>query len=63
MQRHMEVVDMGFEVNLEKVNRFSYLGDTFDPGGAVELAVRTRIKVAWDKWRELRGILTQKYPK
>jgi hypothetical protein len=43
---------------LECVDTFCYLGDTLGRGGGVEDAVRTRVRCAWAKFRELSPLLT-----
>ena len=40
------------------VDSFCYLGDTIGAGGGCDLSVITRIRSAWDKFRELLPILT-----
>jgi hypothetical protein len=52
--------DMGNGVELEKVGKFSYLGDMLDAEGGADLAVATRMKYAWKKFRELSPFLTSK---
>ena len=46
--------------SLEAVAEFCYLGDTLSAGGGCELAAITRCKAAWNKFRELTPILTNK---
>jgi len=50
-------IDIGVNANLDLVDKFCYLGDTLsvdrDGGGAVE----TRIRIGWNKFRQL-GIIT-----
>ena len=36
------------------------IGDKLDINGRAAMAGRTRIKLSWSKWRELRGIPTNK---
>ena len=43
---------------LEVVNSFCYLGDLLSAGGGCEIAVTTRVKTAWKKFRELLPVLT-----
>ena len=38
---------------LEVVASFCYLGDMLSAGGGCEMAVTTRVKAAWKKFREL----------
>ena len=42
------------------MNNYCYLGDTIEAGGGVEAALRSRIKKAWSKFRELGPILMRK---
>ena len=43
---------------LEVVASFCYLGDMLSVGGGCEMAVTTRVKTAWKKFRELLPVLT-----
>ena len=43
---------------LEVVASFCYLGDMLSSGGGCEIAVTTRVKTAWKKFRELLPVLT-----
>ena len=43
---------------LEVVASFCYLGDMLSAGGGCEIAVTTRVKTAWKKFRELLPVLT-----
>ena len=45
------------DVKLECVYEFVYLGDMLNDTGGVEQAVAARVRAAWIKFRELRGIL------
>ena len=38
---------------LEVVASFCYLGDMLSAGGGCEMAITTRVKTAWKKFREL----------
>jgi hypothetical protein len=45
------------------VRKFCYLGDMLDADGGVDSAVTTRVRRAWNKFRELAPFLTAKrYP-
>ena len=46
---------------LEVVASFCYLGDMLSAGGGCELAVTTRVKTAWKKFRELLPVLTSRH--
>ena len=45
---------------LEVVASFCYLGDMLSAGGGCEMAVTTRVKTAWKKFRELLPVLTSR---
>ena len=45
---------------LNQVNSFRYLGVTLSEKGGSELAVRARVKAAWNKWRECSGVMHDK---
>ena len=46
---------------LEVVASFSYLGDMLSAGGGCEIAVTTRVKTAWKKFRELLPVFTSRH--
>ena len=46
---------------LEVVASFWYLGDMLSAGGGCEIAVTTRVKTAWKKFRELLSVLTSRH--
>ena len=46
---------------LEVVASFCYLGDMLSAGGGCEIAVNTRVKTAWKKFRELLPVLTSRH--
>ena len=46
---------------LEVVASFCYLGDMLSAGGGCEIAVTTRVKTAWNKFRELLPVLTSRH--
>ena len=46
---------------LEVVAFFCYLGDMLSAGGGCEIAVTTRVKTAWKKFRELLPVLTSRH--
>jgi hypothetical protein len=52
--------DIGNGVVLERVGKFCYLGDTLNADGGSDLAITTRIRCAWKKFRELTPILAAK---
>ena len=46
---------------LEVVASFCYLGDMLSAGGGCEMAVNTRVKTAWKKFRELLPVITSRH--
>ena len=46
---------------LEMVASFCYLGDMLSAGRGCEIAVTTRVKTAWKKFRELLPVLTSRH--
>ena len=40
---------------------FCYLGDMLSAGGGCEITVTTRVKTAWNKFRELPTVLTSRH--
>ena len=46
---------------LEVVASFCYLGDMLSAGGGCEMAITTRVKTAWKKFRELLPVLTSRH--
>ena len=46
---------------LEVVASFCYLGDMLSAGEGCEMAVTTRVKTAWKKFRELLPVLTSRH--
>ena len=46
--------------SLRKVNKFKYLGVTISEEGGSGEAVRARVNAAWDKWRDLSGVISDK---
>jgi len=51
---------IGVNANLELVNRFCYIGDMLSVDRDVEAAVETRIRIGWNKFRQLVLMLTNK---
>ena len=48
---------------LPTVSKFKYLGSIFDAEGVVETDCKNRVRLAWNKWRELTGVVCdQKVP-
>ena len=46
---------------LEVVDSFCYLGDMLYAGRGCEITVNTRVKTAWNKFRELLQVLTSRH--
>src|SRR2546425_5779586 len=49
---------LGAREESEVVDKFCYLGDVIGKGGGAEEASRARVRCAWGKFRDLRGLLT-----
>ena len=50
----------GVNANLELVDKFCYLGDMLSVDGDADAAVKTRIRIGWNKSRQLVQLLTNK---
>ena len=46
--------------SLRQVNTFKYLGVTISEERGSEEAVRARVSAAWDKWRDISGVISDK---
>jgi len=46
--------------NMELVEKFCYLGDMLSGDGDADAAVETRIRIRWNKFRQLLPLLTNK---
>ena len=46
-------VDIGVNANLELVDKFCYLGDMLSVYGDADAAVEIRIRIGWNKFRQL----------
>ena len=53
-------VYIGASANLEIVDKFCYLGDMLSVEGDAYAAVESRIRVGWNKFRQLVPLLTNK---
>jgi len=53
-------VDIGVNANLELVNKFCYFDDMLSVEGGADAAVETRIRIGWNKFRQLVPLLTNK---
>jgi len=54
-------VDIGVNANLELVHKFCYLGDMLSVDGDADAAVENRIRIGWNKFRQLVPLLTNKH--
>ena len=46
-------MDIGASTNLQVVDKFCYLGDTLSVDGDADAAVEARIRIGWNKFRQL----------
>jgi len=53
-------VDVGASANLEVVDKFCYLGDMLSVNGDADAAVEARIRIGWNKFRQLVPLLTNR---
>jgi len=53
-------VSIGVNADLEFVDKFCYLGDMLSVDGDADAAVETRIRIGWNKFRQLVPLLTNK---
>jgi len=53
-------VDIGVNANLESVDKFCYLNDMLSVDGDADAAIETRIRIGWNKFRQLVPLLTNK---
>jgi len=51
-------IDIGDNASLELVDKFCYLGDMSSVDGDADAAVKTRIRIGWNKFRQLVPLLT-----
>jgi len=51
-------VDIGGSANLEVVDKFCYLGDMLSVNGDADAAVEARIRIGWNKFKQLVPFLT-----
>ena len=54
------LTDIGGNANLELVDKFCYLGDMLSVEGDADVAVETRIRIGWNKFRQWVPLLTNK---
>ena len=53
-------VDIGASAKMELVDKFCYLGDMLSVDGDADAAVEARIRIGWNKFRQLVPLLTNK---
>jgi len=53
-------VDIGASAKLELVDKFCYLDDMLSVDGDADAAVEARIRIGWNKFRQLVPLLTNK---
>ena len=53
-------VDIGASAKLELVDKFCYLGDMLSVDGDADAAVEARIRIGWNKFRQLVPLITNK---
>jgi len=53
-------VNIGTSAKLELVDEFYYLGDMLSEDGDADAAVKARIRIGWNKFRQLVPLLTYK---
>ena len=53
-------VDIGASANLEVVDKFCYLGDMLSVDRDADAAVEARIRIGWNKFRQLVPLLTNR---
>ena len=51
-------VDTGVNANLKLADKFYYLGDMWNVDKDADIAVETRIRTEWNKFRQLVPLLT-----
>ena len=53
-------MDIGASAKLQLVHKFCYLGDMLSVDGDADAAVEARIRIGWNKFRQLVPLLTNK---
>ena len=53
-------MDIGASANLEVVDKFCYLGDMLSAHGDADAAVEARIRIGWNKFRQLVPLLSNR---
>lgn len=52
--------DIGASANLEVVDKFCYLGDMLSVDGDADAAMEAKIRIGWNKFRQLVPLLTNR---
>ena len=52
-------MDIGASAKLELVDKFCYQGDMLSVDGDADAAVEARIRIGWNKFRQLVPLLTE----
>ena len=53
-------MDIGASAKLELVDKFCHMGDMLSVDGDADAAVEARIRIGWNKFRQLVPLLTNK---
>ena len=53
-------MDIGSSANLEVVDKFCYVGDMLSVDGDADAAMKARIRIGWNKFRQLVPLLTNR---
>ena len=53
-------LDIGASANLDVVDKFCYLGDMLSVDGDADAAVEARVRIGWNKFRQLVPLLTSR---
>ena len=54
-------VNIGTSAKLELVDEFCYLGDMLSEDGDADAAVKARIRIGWNKFRQLVPLITRSH--
>jgi len=53
-------VDIGASAKMDLVDKFCYVGDILSVDGDADATVEARIRIGWNKFRQLVSLLTSK---
>jgi len=53
-------VDIGASAKMDSVDKFCYVGDILSVDGDADATVEARIRIGWNKFRQLVSLLTSK---